>query len=139
MSIGVIGIFVPLLPTTPFLILAAACYVRSSERFYSWLIGHRILGRYLKNYWEGRGVARRDKISAIIVLWVTIGFSATAVATNWWGRLLLLIIAAGVTIHIVKLKTLKEQTSVEKDLKFPPVNDESMHKKEFVRDNSKNA
>jgi len=138
-AIGIIGIFIPLLPTTPFLILAAACYVRSSERFYNWLIGHRILGRYLKNYWEGRGVAKRDKILALVLLWVTIGFSATVVVTDWWGKILLLIIAMGVTIHLIKLKTLREQDSVESNSEFHTESPESVSENEIVSDVSENA
>ena len=107
-SLGVIGIFVPVLPTTPFLVLAAFCYMHSSERFYNWLLNHKILGRYLRNYWEGRGIPRRDKILTLILLWATIGFSALVVIDVWWGRLLLLLVAIGVTTHLLMIRTLME-------------------------------
>jgi uncharacterized membrane protein YbaN (DUF454 family) len=55
-GLGIIGIFVPILPTTPFLLLAAACFMRSSERFYHWLINNRILGAYVRDYMEGKGI-----------------------------------------------------------------------------------
>jgi hypothetical protein len=106
--IGVIGIFVPVLPTTPFLVLAAFCYMHSSERFYTWLLNHKILGRYLRNYWEGRGIPLRDKILTLILLWSTIGFSAICVIEVWWGRLLLLLVAIGVTTHLLMIRTLQE-------------------------------
>jgi hypothetical protein len=102
-ALGVIGIFLPLLPTTVFLLLAAACYARSSDRFYRWLVTHRWLGSYIRNHYEGRGMRRRDKTITLIALWA--GISATAFWTvdALWLRLLLYAIAVGVTIHVAKL------------------------------------
>ena len=105
--LGVLGIFVPVLPTTPFLLLAALCYARSSERFYHWLLNNRWFGEYITNYREGRGIPRREKILTIIALWVMIGFSILFVISAWWGQLLLVGIASGVTIHLVRIKTFK--------------------------------
>jgi uncharacterized membrane protein YbaN (DUF454 family) len=76
-SLGIIGIFIPILPTTPFLLLAAACYMRNSERFYKWLINNRIFGTYVRNYIEGRGMPIRIKVFTIILLWATIGTTVT--------------------------------------------------------------
>lgn len=104
---GALGIFLPLLPTTPFLLLAAACYIRSSDKFYHWLITNRWFGRYIKNYREGKGVTITTKVTAISLLWLTIGYSAFFVVDNWIVRALLLLIAAAVTTHLVLLKTLK--------------------------------
>ena len=67
--------FVPVLPTTPFLLLAAICYARSSERFYHWLLNNRWFGEYLKNYREGRGIPLREKTLTVLALWLTIGFT----------------------------------------------------------------
>ena len=64
-AIGTIGIFVPGLPTTVFMILAAACYVRSSEKLYNWLIRNKTFGKYIKDYREGKGMPMRAKFCSI--------------------------------------------------------------------------
>ena len=102
-ALGVIGIFVPLMPTTVFLLLAAACYARSSDRFYQKLIGHRYLGVYIRNSREGRGMRRRDKIVTIALLWLSIGASIVWTAHALWLRLVLLAIATGVTVHVARV------------------------------------
>ena len=101
--LGVLGIFLPLLPTTVFLLMAAACYARSSERFYQKLITNRFLGGYIRNHREGRGMRRRDKIVTIAALWLGIGATMIWTVEALWLHLLLLAIALGVTIHVVKL------------------------------------
>ncbi len=106
LAIGVIGIFIPLLPTTPFLLLAAACYIRGSKKFYNWLIKNRWLGEYIKNYQEGRGIPFNVKIITIIVLWLTIIISIIVFVSNLIIQIILFFIAIGVTIHIIKIKTL---------------------------------
>ena len=105
MALGVLGMFLPLLPTTPFLLLAAACYARSSERCHHWLLHNRWFGRYIRDYREGRGVTLRHKLAALALLWLTIGFAAWRVVPAWWGKALLLAIAVGVTVHLVRMKT----------------------------------
>jgi uncharacterized membrane protein YbaN (DUF454 family) len=106
-GLGIIGIFVPILPTTPFLLLAAACYMRSSERFYQWLINNRIFGAYVRNYIEGRGMPIRIKIFTILLLWLTIGLSITFGVQNIVIRIVLICIAIGVTVHIVLIRKRK--------------------------------
>ena len=108
--LGVLGIFVPILPTTPLLLLAAVCYARSSERFYHWLLNNRWFGDYIKNYREGRGIPLRIKILTLIALWLTIGFTALRLVSVWWGQFILLAVAVGVTIHLVRVKTFKRDT-----------------------------
>ena len=103
-GVSIVGIFIPVLPTTPFLLLSAALYARSSKRFYNWLINNRILGRYIKNYREGKGIPLKAKIIAISILWITIGYSAIFAIEILWVRILLVIIAIGVTVHIVRIK-----------------------------------
>ena len=110
-ALGVLGIFVPVLPTTPFLLLAAICYGRSSERFYHWLLNNRWFGEYIKNYREGRGIPLREKTLTLIALWLTIGFTTLRVVSAWWGQLILLGVAVGVTIHLVRIKTLKRDAN----------------------------
>jgi len=106
-ALGVLGMFLPVLPTTPFLLLAAICYARSSKRFYNWLMTNRWCGEYIRNYREGRGITLRHKILTISLLWLTIGYAAWFVVSLWWVKLILFGIAAGVTLHLVKIKTCK--------------------------------
>ena len=106
--LGVIGIFVSVLPTTPFLLLAAALYAKSSERFYRWLMGQRHLGAYIRNYRERRGIPLRSKIVTLALLWASISASALLAVESLAVRLLLFLIAAGVTLHIVRFPTLRE-------------------------------
>jgi uncharacterized membrane protein YbaN (DUF454 family) len=94
--LGVIGIFVPLLPTTPFLLAAAALYARSSTRLLKWLLSNRWFGSYIRNYRTGRGIPRRDRWLVIGVLWVTMGVSVMAVPLLW-VRVVLIAVALAVT------------------------------------------
>jgi uncharacterized membrane protein YbaN (DUF454 family) len=103
-GLGIIGIFVPILPTTPFLLLAAACYMRSSERFYRWLTNNRVFGAYVRNYIEGRGMPLRIKVFTILLLWLAIGLSIAFAVESLVIRIILVSIAVGVTVHIVLIK-----------------------------------
>ena len=105
--LGVIGIFLPVLPTTPFLLLAAALYLRSSRRLYNWLLSHKHLGPYIKNFYEKRAIPLRVKIVSVSLLWITLLYCAFFVASAWWMRILFIAIAAGVTVHILGYKTLQ--------------------------------
>jgi uncharacterized membrane protein YbaN (DUF454 family) len=102
-ALGVLGIFLPLLPTTVFLLLAAACYARSSDRFYRRLVGSRWLGSYVRNHREGRGMTRAQKTSTLLLLWAGIGATMAWTVDALWLRLLLAAIAVGVTVHVVRL------------------------------------
>ncbi len=104
-ALGVLGVFVPVLPTTPFLLVAAFCYARSSERFLHWLLTNRWFGAYIKNYREGRGIPLREKLLTIVALWLSISFSFLYVVESWWGKLLLAAVAVGVTVHLLRIKT----------------------------------
>lgn len=110
-GLGVLGMFVPVLPTTPFLLLAAACYARSSKRFYHWLMTNRWFGAYIRNYREGRGLPLKQKILTLLLLWLTIGYAAWRVVPLWWLKLILVGIAAGVTIHLAKIPTCRLEAS----------------------------
>jgi hypothetical protein len=105
-GLGVLGIFLPLLPTTPFLLLAAACYAKSSKRFYHWLLNNKWFGKYIKNYREKRGIPSRVKISTISILWITIALSAYFASESFLIRAILVLIAIGVTVHILSIRTL---------------------------------
>jgi uncharacterized protein len=111
LGLGILGIFFPVLPTTPFLLLAAFCYGRGSERFYNWLVYRSIFSEYIRNYREGRGIPLKQKLLTILLLWGTIGFAIGFAVTSWWLRALLLIIAIGVTTHLVRIKTLRSESS----------------------------
>ena len=103
-ALGVLGMFLPLLPTTVFLLMAAYCYSRSSERFHTWLLTNRLFGPYISNYKSGRGISLRQKISTISILWLSIGVSIWLIG-GFWVTLLLLAIAVGVTAHLLWIKT----------------------------------
>ena len=106
-GLGILGIFLPLLPTTPFLLLAAACYIRSSERLYNWLLNNKWIGRYIKNYLEGKGIPLKSKVLSISALWITIGYSVFFVVNIFSVRVILILIAIGVTMHLLSIRTLK--------------------------------
>ena len=112
--LATVGVFVPVLPTTPFLLLAAACFARSSDRFYQWLITHRLFGRYITYYRKYRAITGRAKVLTLILLWSVMGYTVLAVVDSLPLRILLLLIATGVTVHVLTLKTLtREQLSDE--------------------------
>ncbi len=109
LGIGIIGIVVPLLPTTPFLLLSAACYAKGSERMYHWFINIKWIGNAIKNYHEGKGISIKGKIISITFLWTTITVSMMIMWPNIPVQLVLIIIATGVTYHIISLKTMKTE------------------------------
>jgi len=102
-----VGIFVPLLPTTPFLLLAAACFVRSSEKRYQWLLSHRVFGTYIRNYREHGAVTPHAKIVTLALLWGTMSISAFVFVESVVLRVILLAIAVSVTVHILRMKTVR--------------------------------
>ncbi len=105
--IGIIGIFLPLLPTTPFLLLAAWCYCKSSSRLYGWLMGHPVLGGYIRDYRDKRAITLSGKIVSLALLWGTLLYCIGWVADPLWLRLLLGAILLGVTLHILSFRTLR--------------------------------
>jgi len=104
-AVGIIGIFLPLLPTTIFLILASVCFLKSSPKANEWLRNHKILGVYIDNYQNKTGLTRNAKIANIITLWTSISLSAFLLTDELYIRIILLVIAIGVTIHILMIKT----------------------------------
>ena len=107
LALGVVGIFVPILPTTPFLILTSFCYLRSSNRLYNWVINHRIFGSFIDNYMNNRAVEMKAKIVRLIFLWTTLGVSIF-IFPSLHLRIFLFAVGIGVTIHLLTLKTLKK-------------------------------
>ena len=107
-ALGIIGIFVPLLPTTPFLLLAAACFTRSSERFHSWLVNHNHLGPMIRGYLDGAGIPVRAKRTAITLVWLTLPPSALLLVPPVWAKLLLILLAISITWYLLSLPTRQE-------------------------------
>lgn len=107
--LAIIGVFLPVLPTTPFLLLAAACYFRSSNYLYMRLIGSKTLGQYIRNYYSGRGMPLKMKRIILFLLWTSILYSALTLDCMFYIRFILLAIAFGVSCHILSLKTLEQE------------------------------
>jgi uncharacterized membrane protein YbaN (DUF454 family) len=96
---------IPLLPTTPFLLLAALCYMRGSPRLYHALLRNRILGSYLRNYLEGRVMSLKNKIWTLSLLWIVIISVALLATDNLVVRMILGAVAIGVTVYIILIKS----------------------------------
>ena len=107
--LGIMGVFLPVLPTTPFLLLAAAMYMRSSQRLYDWLMSHKHLGAYIRNFREHKALPLRVKVVSVTMVWATLLYCAFIVAKEWWMSVMFIAIATGVTIHILSYKTLKKK------------------------------
>ena len=109
-GIGIVGVFVPLLPTTPLLLLAAACFLRSSERLHRWLTTHRWFGSYIRNYQEYRGITNRTRVVALLLLWTSLGYSAFGIVNNLVIRTGLLLVGLAVTLYVIlRLKTVTRE------------------------------
>ncbi len=106
-SIGIIGVIVPLLPTTPFLLLAAYSFNRGSDRMRKWFEKNKLINSYLSNYRDKKGIPLRAKINSIVILWVTIGISIYLVS-NDYIRVVLVLVVIGVTFHLSRIPTKKE-------------------------------
>jgi uncharacterized membrane protein YbaN (DUF454 family) len=109
LALGIAGIFLPLLPTTPFLLLSAWLFSKSSARWHNWLLQHKRLGTYIRQFQADKSIPLRIKIIAITMLWATISFSAIVVAEPLWLKILLFAIAVGVSIHILSFKTRRNE------------------------------
>lgn len=105
-GLGFAGIFIPLLPTTPFLLLAAACFARSSERFHHWLLTNRWVGRRISDYVEHRATTLATKIGSITMLWCCLAAAGVFFTGSWIARGALAVIGIGVTIHLLSLRTI---------------------------------
>lgn len=112
-GLGVLGMFLPLMPTTVFLLMAAYCYSRSSDRFHNWLLSNRWFGSYIKNYRAKKGITLRQKVTTLLTLWASIGLSIWLLGGAFWSTLMLAAVAVGVTIHILWIKTHRPETEVE--------------------------
>ncbi len=107
-ALGILGLFLPVLPTTPFMLLAAYCFCRSSQRLYIWLMSHPVFGFKLYSYRVTHGMTLRAKWQVWIFLWLSIGLSMMLVP-SWWLRALLFLVALSVTAHIAHLSTITDE------------------------------
>ncbi|MGB9938089.1 MAG: YbaN family protein [Methanobacterium sp.] len=103
LGLGIVGVFLPLLPTTPFLLLSVVCFARSSKKAHKNLLENKWFGPYIKNYMGGKGIPLREKILLITLLWITICFSSLFLIPNTNIKFLLLVIAMVVTLHILTI------------------------------------
>lgn len=103
--LGSIGVVMPVLPTTPFLLLALWCFIRSSEKLYNFILNNKYLGPYVRDYMSGRGIPMKVKKRSISLLWITIGFSAVFVVESPFMKGMLILIACCVSYHIWTRKT----------------------------------
>ncbi len=103
-ALGALGVVLPLLPTTPFILLAAACFAKSSPRFHSWLLTHPHLGPIIHQYQSGNGLPRRVRQRALVILWASMTLSMWIIG-QWWAAALLGTIGACVTIYLCRLPT----------------------------------
>ena len=103
LALGIIGIFLPILPTVPFIVLAAACFSRGSKRMHDWLVRMPFAGKVIDDYEKGHGVSWKSKATALLMLWGGMTISTIALKPSLWVVLLLASVAIGSTIIIVRL------------------------------------
>lgn len=105
---GALGVFLPVVPTTPFVLLSAWCFFRSSDKIYRWVVSNETFGPTIENYQEGKGITKKTKIRAIVMMWLTITLSVYFYISSLHLIAFLYIIAISVSIYLYKLPTLKE-------------------------------
>lgn len=106
---AIIGIFLPILPTTPFLLLSSFLFLKSSKKLHNWLIEHKIFGQYIKDFQQEKAIPVKIKILSVSMLWLSIISSVIFFTDKIWLKILLITIAVGVTIHILNYKTKKKK------------------------------
>lgn len=107
LGLGILGAFLPVLPTTPLLLLSAALFLRGNRRLYDWLMNHPKLGPYITNFMKHKAIPLRIKVVAVTTLWLTLLYCAVFVADHWAFRAFFIVLATAITIHILSYKTLK--------------------------------
>jgi uncharacterized protein len=106
--LGIIGAFLPILPTTPFVLLSAWLFARSSEKFHRKLLNHKIFGKLIRDFQEDKSIPLHTKIISVSMMWASMIFAILVPANGKvWLQILLGVIAIGVTIHILSYKTRK--------------------------------
>jgi len=107
-GLGTAGVVIPVMPTTPFLLLAALCFSASSEKHYGRLCQNRLFGKYVKNFNIKQGIGIRLKIASIAIVWTEL-IITMVFARAIWVYFVLVIFGIGVTIHLLLIKTKKKQ------------------------------
>jgi len=107
LALGCIGVVLPILPTTPFLLLSAACYYKGSERMHHWILNNKWFGNYIRNYKEGKGLPFKTKIFALVILWLVISYSVLLMVNVFVMQVVLFAVAFGVSVHLITLPTLR--------------------------------
>ncbi len=100
---GIIGLFLPVMPTVPFILLSVSCFYKSSRRFHSWLINNKLFGKFVRDYTEEKKIGKKTKIFSLILLWLSIGFSIYRFWHKIYIPIIHLIIIISISIHIIKL------------------------------------
>jgi hypothetical protein len=108
LGLGAAGVFLPILPTTPFLLLSATCYYKGSERMHRWILNNKLFGSYIRNYKEGKGISKNAKILTLFLLWITIGYTSFFITSNYVVQLVFFTIAVAVTVHVATLPTFRK-------------------------------
>jgi uncharacterized membrane protein YbaN (DUF454 family) len=108
LGLGALGLVLPVLPTTPFLLLSAACYYKGSERMHRWLLNNKLLGNYIRNYREGKGISPNGKMFTLFLLWTTICYSAFFLVNILLVQIILFAVAIAVTLHVTTLPTFRK-------------------------------
>lgn len=106
LGLGILGIVLPILPTTPLLLLAAALFLRSNRNLYDWLLNHPKLGPYIRNFMEHKAIPLKIKIISVSLVWITLLYCAVFVAGHWAFRAFFVLLAAAISAHILSYKTL---------------------------------
>ena len=119
-GLGIAGIFLPLLPTVPLLLLAAACFARSSPRAYRWLLDHPRLGPMVSGYLEGEGIPVRAKVMAVATVWLSISLTLYLTSPATWLTVLLLTIASSITLYLLRLPTRQLDDANGEEIDAPP-------------------
>jgi len=107
LGLGILGIFLPVLPTTPLLLLAAALFLRSHKGLYDWLLNHPKLGPYIRNFMIHKSIPLKIKVLSVSLVWITLINCAVFVAEHWAFRLFFILLATAITIHILSYRTMK--------------------------------
>ncbi|MFL0802861.1 MAG: YbaN family protein [Agarilytica sp.] len=108
-ALGVAGIFLPVLPTTPFILLASWCFARSSDRFHQWLIQHPKLGPLISMWQSGQGIPKRARNRAVFAIAAGMTLSALIVG-KLWITLMLAVIGSSVSFYLFRLPLASEDT-----------------------------
>ena len=111
---GIIGIFLPLLPTTPLVLLAAWCFSRSSERFHSWLLNHKFFGPIVSDWQSSDGIPKRSRNRAIVFMWAGMLISILMVS-RFWATIGLIAIGTCVSVYLLRMPLRTEKTDTDKE------------------------